>query len=54
MNHDDWLTFDSIDQRRRFSPIPTDWTTASLALLEQYLDSAECVPIHLGRLPKLD
>lgn len=53
-DRDDWLTFDSIEQRRRLSPIPADWTTASLAVLEQYLDSADRVPIHLGRLPRLD
>jgi hypothetical protein len=52
LQRDAWLTFDSTDARRRLSPILDDWATASLALLEEYLNSAEPVPIHLGHSAK--
>jgi hypothetical protein len=41
---EDWLTFDAVDgRRRRLSPVPEEWSAASLALLEAYCESADRV-----------
>lgn len=41
---DEFLTFDAVDgRRRRLSPIPEEWSLASLALLEAYCESADRV-----------
>jgi hypothetical protein len=36
-----WLTFSSGHERRRLSPIPERWETASDEMLRAYLDGAE-------------
>ena len=36
-----WLCFESGSQKRRLTPIPSDWTTCSDELLESYMRSAE-------------
>jgi hypothetical protein len=41
-----WLTFQSGDEKRRLSPIPPDWATASDAELGRYLARAE--PVRLS------
>jgi hypothetical protein len=38
-----WLCFESLNEKRRLSPIPDDWTTCSDALLERYLAHGEPV-----------
>jgi hypothetical protein len=38
-----WLTFESLDQRRRLVPIPEDWESASLAELRSFCRRAEPV-----------
>jgi hypothetical protein len=38
-----WLCFESNREKRRLSPIPTDWTTCSDERLEEYMQSAERV-----------
>lgn len=40
-----WLCFESRSQRRRLSPIPTDWGDLDDAALEALRDRAEIVPI---------
>ena len=41
---DECLTFDAVDgRRRRLSPVPEEWSLASLALLEAYCESADRV-----------
>ena len=38
-----WLTFQSGDEKRRLSPIPDDWATASEAELRRWLARADVV-----------
>ena len=38
-----WLCFDNAREKRRLTPIPTDWTTCSEQLLEVYARHAEPV-----------
>ena len=38
-----WLTFDSVAERRRLAPIPSNWETASEAQLDTYRQSASAV-----------
>ena len=38
-----WLCFESSEEKRRFSPIPPDWTTCSESTLESYLRGGERV-----------
>jgi hypothetical protein len=39
-----WLCFDSAKEKRRLSPIPSDWTVCSDEKLEAYSNSADRVP----------
>jgi hypothetical protein len=39
-----WLCFDSNREKRRLTPIPTDWTTCSEELLDVYARHAQSVP----------
>jgi hypothetical protein len=39
-----WLCFESELEKRRLCPIPEDWTRASPAELDHYLQSAKRVP----------
>ena len=41
-----WLTFQAGDDKRRLSPIPADWATATDAELAGYL--ARAAPVHLS------
>ena len=41
-----WLTFQAGDDKRRLSPIPPGWTTASDREMTEYL--ADAVPVHLS------
>jgi hypothetical protein len=41
-----WLTFQAGEDKRRLSPIPTDWATATDAELAGYLARAK--PVHLS------
>ena len=41
-----WLTFQAGEDKRRLSPIPTDWATATDAELARYLERA--APVHLS------
>jgi hypothetical protein len=43
-----WLTFTSDTERRRLSPIPTDWERADDTALRRYLVSADAVPTNAG------
>jgi hypothetical protein len=36
-----WLCFDSVNEKRRLTPIPHDWTTCSEESLEVYVRQAE-------------
>ena len=53
-----WLTFQSGEEKRRLSPIPTEWATASDAELRRYLARADVVRLSaaaaemLGRHPR--
>jgi len=48
------LTFDSVDgRRRRLSPIPEEWSLASLVLLEAYCESADRVPRRARALAEI-
>jgi hypothetical protein len=38
-----WLTFESLGERRRLSPVPVDWTSASNERLEALCRHAEHV-----------
>ena len=40
-----WLCFDNDREKRRLSPIPSDWTTCNEGTLEQYARRAERVPM---------
>jgi len=40
-----WLCFDNDREKRRLSPIPSDWTTCNEVTLEQYARRAERVPM---------
>lgn len=40
-----WLCFEGEVQKRRLSPIPTDWITCDDTRLEDYLQRAERVPV---------
>jgi hypothetical protein len=39
-----WLCFETREEKRRLSPIPTDWTTCSEEDLELYRNQGERVP----------
>ena len=39
-----WLVFESADEKRRLSPIPTDWQAISTHELEQLCEKAEVAP----------
>lgn len=41
-----WLTFQVGDEKRRLSPIPPDWATASEATLQEWWQRAD--PVHLS------
>jgi hypothetical protein len=53
-----WLTFQSGEEKRRLSPIPPDWSTASDAELRRFLARADLVRLSaaaaemLGRTPR--
>jgi hypothetical protein len=38
-----WLTFESLTERRKLSPVPTDWSSASATRLEELCATAERV-----------
>ena len=38
-----WLTFESLTERRRLSPVPKDWTTLTAVRLEALCATAERV-----------
>jgi hypothetical protein len=39
-----WLCFENATEKRRLTPIPTDWARCSAAELEQYLHEAKRAP----------
>lgn len=39
-----WLCFENSGEKRRLSPIPSDWEHAESDALEQYLGQAAAVP----------
>ena len=39
-----WLFFDSASEKRRLSPIPADWQSASVEMLRALCEAAEIVP----------
>jgi hypothetical protein len=46
-----WLVFESADEKRRLSPIPTDWQTATVEELGRLCARAETAPSR-GRTPR--
>jgi hypothetical protein len=56
-----WLAFDNGLEKRRLTPVPTDWTTCSTQKLEEYSRQAYRVPVpgrggflHHGDEPMAD
>ena len=39
-----WLCFEAGAEKRRLSPIPTDWQRCPIAQIERYLDQAKRAP----------
>lgn len=45
-----WLCFEGPQEKRRLTPIPSDWTSCTDGCLERYLRGAERVPVSRAYL----